>query len=492
MPKFPVVELQGQPAGGIELPKASGDVFGTNIGTALQNFGSGIEQAGDVIEKRVAQDDISQKGAEFAGLQNTYTQKYQEATQKGYTKEQFAELDQQFDDDLGKIRETSSSRAGQLYYDRMAPELKTHFVKTSIAGQAELAAVQAKQNYIQFEGNLSSALYSDPSGYDIALKQQDTQIQALVLSGGLPAEKATELKTMGLRNLTESTVRGWIQLNPAETQKQLLDGRWDSALTGDLKKQLIGESDQEIRGRRIEEDRQRVDYKRRVEEQQEITKTKFIDALTNNNLSTPDILQSNLTAAEKEHYLNLLNSSLSPTKRQDPMIFNDVFSRIHLPDGDPNKIINDADLINYVGKGISVQDLKFLRKEVQGVGSQEGKRREQSTKRIRDEARTALVLPSGLSGVRDPDGEANYTAFIYAFDEEYARQKQAGKSDAQLLNPKSPDFLGKMINNYVRSPQEIIKSYTKNVKAGTPPTTPKPRPTKPIGDALEEIFKEGK
>lgn len=493
MPKLPGIELRTGGAPPVSRAKAEADPKGLGF----PQFGSAVAQVGQMLRKRAEQNEISNVNERMAALQSEFTRKFQDSFQKANPND--TELGQRlvtdFEDRLGQIGGEVSTRGGSLYFQKISAQMKGHFANSAASYQAELAGANAKANYQKAMKSLSSALIDDPSSLKLALEMHDSNLDSLVESGGLPSKAATQLKEAGKTELAKQSIRGWIRLKPEGTKKLLTKGEWDGYIDGDLKKQLMAEADQELRAREVEAERLKKEQERALKESQRVTQNDFLDKLTNNQLSTREILDSNLEAfgsGSKKQFIQMLNSNLSPIDRDDPVVFQSLFDRAHLPDGDPNKLTDENELNAYLGKGLSLNSLKNLRKEVLLKGTRSGETEANLKKSFVDLARGALVKTNPYLGIKDPVGEANYQAFSSEFFDEYEKQRKKGKTPQELLSPTSKDYLGPILFKYQNTPIQIIKNYSKGFADTPAPKEVKKKPTKPIGQRLDELLKEGK
>jgi hypothetical protein len=59
--------------------------------------------------------------------------------------------------------------------------------------------------------------------------------------------------------------------------------------------------------------------------------------------------------------------------------------------------------------------------------------------------------------IKDPKGDELYLKFLANALPAYDAGKKAGKTPAQLLNPDSPDYIGKSITNYKRPHERVVQ-----------------------------------
>ena len=136
--------------------------------------------------------------------------------------------------------------------------------------------------------------------------------------------------------------------------------------------------------------------------------------------------------------------------------FYDLYQRVHLPEGDPQRLSDPGQLYSHVGPNgdLTVGGVDKLRSEIEQrktpEGAAEGKMKDQFFKN----ARLQITGKSEHLGMEDHHGEELYLGFMTHALDEYDKQRKAGKSPSELLDPQSKDYLGKSIGSYKRDPSQ--------------------------------------
>lgn len=448
----------------------------------IEDLGNAVRGTAEVVNQRAEQQEIADTNAKLSGLQAGYTTQLRDSlnTSEPGDPNLAEDFNKSVDDDLSAIGDSLQTRGARLHFQNQAGSLRAHFAESIAAGQAELAGVKAKQDYLKTVSNFSSALTNDPSSLEMTLKMHDENLDALVNSGSLPRVEAEKLKNQGRSELAKASIRGWIDLDPNYVKEEMKKGKWDDLLfseQGDgsaIKRQLAGEADQAIRGRDADAEMQRKNQERILKDQQTVTQNDFLVKLSKGTLNSAMINKSNLDpvgSGSKEQFIQLLRTEANAAERpihSNPQVLSEVFSRIHLPDGDARKILNENDLNQYyVKRQLSWPDLMNMRGEIQGKRTVEGSIEADLKKGLMTTARNTLTKSS--FGLKDPIGDEQYQRFMTYFFDSYQKQKQAGKTATQLLDPDSPDYLGKGIQQFVRSDQDKIQTIVQSMQ--TSPTT---------------------
>lgn len=196
-------------------------------------------------------------------------------------------------------------------------------------------------------------------------------------------------------------------------------------------------------------------------------------------LGATDVANSNLHPfgeGSKNQFFNMLEIQAKEGKtgetKDDQDLVVDLFRRIHLPDGDPNKITDDMALNKYYGNGINkISTMNDLRNETQGQNTEEGAINSQLKKNIVDEAQRALVKANPFTGIMDPNdaaGRAQLSKFTSWFMQQYAAQVHAGKRPMDLLDANSKDYLGRQIDSFRVSPEDAMAAQAEAFRKKPP------------------------
>jgi len=353
------------------------------------------------------------------------------------------------------------------------------------------AASRVQNNLNVAQDSIESAsneLQNNPHLFTQRLAERN----ALFDSMSLTAEQRQQLKDKAKSEMAYNSVVGLIQMHPANMLATLRSG--DStdpairSLTPEQRVQAENHASQAITAQYVEEERQIRLAKQAEELRQKQTQNAFLQKMNDGQLDAKTILNSNLApfgSGSKDEFLNMLRARDQKPKT-DPATFNEIFARINLPDGTPGKI-TDANQLNpyLIDQRINFEDLGHLRAEVEGKGTAQGEAESKLKSGLIEVAKSTLTHSNPLIGIQDPQGDSNLQQFTSWFLNEYQRQRSAGKSAADLLSPDSPDYLGKRITAFVRSPQQIMQDVLKSA-TNAPGTNAIPRKA---GESAEDYLK---
>lgn len=133
-----------------------------------------------------------------------------------------------------------------------------------------------------------------------------------------------------------------------------------------------------------------------------------------------------------------------------------AYQAVHAPEGDPNRITDPSQLWGMTGPGgsLTLAGVDKLTAEIQGRRTPEGEAEGEMKKAFLSNARAQITGTNEGLHLRDPKGDELYLKFLAHVLPAYDGGKKAGKSAAQLLNPDSPDYVGKGIATFKRPPAQ--------------------------------------
>lgn len=143
----------------------------------------------------------------------------------------------------------------------------------------------------------------------------------------------------------------------------------------------------------------------------------------------------------------------SDLKKYGPGFF-DAFKAIHAEAGDPARITDPAQLYNMVGPrgSLTMAGLDKLAQEIYKPKNPESEAETKMKSTFLDNAKRDISGEHDLGFIklRDPKGEEIFLHYLGYFFPAYDEGRKKGKTPAQLLDPESPDYLGKALNTMKR------------------------------------------
>ena len=132
--------------------------------------------------------------------------------------------------------------------------------------------------------------------------------------------------------------------------------------------------------------------------------------------------------------------------------FYETYQRVHAADNDPNRITDPASLYARVGPNgdLTVAGVDKLVTEIQGRKTPEGVSEGEMKAQFFKTAKAQISGSDEGLHIHDPKGDQLYLKFMAQALPAYDAGRKAGKSAVQLLNPDSPDYIGKSIAQFKR------------------------------------------
>lgn len=509
MPRIRPYESQVQSPGIIQGRNATGEDFGAGAYAGAAQLGQSVMGMGDFVKRQQEQTDVSDISAKLSELNAKKYIELQEGIRTATPGDQtFSQkFLEKYDQDAASIESGLTTTAGRSFFKKANARLREDLTKSAWSGQAELAGIKAQQDFTSTKNNFSDSLLVDPTNFETKAVLLEEYANHLVQGedgrpGFLSRASAMDMVAKGKTEMAAATIRGWADKNPEYAQQLLKSNRYDQYLKADQKAALDGDIQQAIRGREIEAERRKKQEKEALEMRQKETQDTFLTQLTKGKLDTKTILNSNLDAfgsGSKKEFLNLLEAhNKGDLNQTDPSVFRDRLNAISRPDGDPNKLVDENALIQDVVNGkLSFEDMGKLRSEMQGRKTEEGKIEGQLKDNFLKTVRGELSGSNDMLGIKDPQGDKNNLAFQTWFFKYYNDQRKAGKTAYQLLDPNSPDYVGKWTTRFKNSPDQIMNNLVSGMQETQGPEAPLPQarqktPRLPGESAADYLKRTGK
>lgn len=189
----------------------------------------------------------------------------------------------------------------------------------------------------------------------------------------------------------------------------------------------------------------------------------LIDAVLSGDATAKDVIQSPVKGSHKTAAYNLMvaitKAGGQQNMRTDNATYIALLERIHLPDGDRQKLTNKDDLLQFVFRGLLApsgdNSIVSLRAEIDGG-------RSQGDDRVRNEAwvginaaASELILPHGGMAKYDTRGNTNLLRWRAEARQIFDDGIAAGIPVSKLSNPDDPEYAGRTIKNYMRTPAQV-------------------------------------
>lgn len=149
-------------------------------------------------------------------------------------------------------------------------------------------------------------------------------------------------------------------------------------------------------------------------------------------------------------------------------MFHHYFEAVHAPEGDPTRLADPSQLYPLLGKGLTLAGIDKLAAEMKNHGTPEGEAEGAMKREFLRYARGEISGSDEGLHLKDPKGDELYLKFLARALPDYDAGLKNGKTPTQLLNPDSPDYVGKSIATFKR-PMDQWFSDSVNGNPQTPP-----------------------
>jgi hypothetical protein len=184
-----------------------------------------------------------------------------------------------------------------------------------------------------------------------------------------------------------------------------------------------------------------------------------------------------------------------PLGRVSQMTTMDLFRRMNLPEGDPQKItsltpIRDAYAPMGGGQGtLKREDEEWLEKRFNESRTPEGTQLNQIRAQFSKAVEPTIDKSNPLLGKIDQSGKLQNYAFERFVDQKVDEYRKAGKNPFDLFDPNKPDYLGseKTLQGFAVPLTKSIQNITRSLGGGAPaaPAQPQRKPGESPADYLK-------
>lgn len=134
--------------------------------------------------------------------------------------------------------------------------------------------------------------------------------------------------------------------------------------------------------------------------------------------------------------------------------FYELFQQVMLPENDPKRMHDGTKLFNYVGKGedapLTNTGLAALQGALAMRNTPQGNAIARQEQEFFRNARHQLTLTNDANHTVDRTGDVQFNHFMVAATSRINAELKSGKTPEQLFDPKSPDYVGKLIPSFDR------------------------------------------
>lgn len=450
---LPEVEAQG-PVGGLSPNIEQDTMYGRGVEKFASEVGAGVEY----LHRRQEQSETSEAYATAAQARVEFNSDLQDKINNGTL--DIDKLKEKYTDWVSKQSESYSTPAGRNFFNRQAARLGGQLLRTAGKGQALIAGRNAVADLQNAVGSNTNVLENDPSQFGDIYDSSLEYLHQKASEGTIHAADIPKYeKEIGLE-LSKATIRGYAKVDPELAKQHLEHGSFDEYMNSDQKRGMYAEVHQFQTAKDIEAERAQKLMKAAQNEAFEKWGNDNLPKLVKNSLSTKEILASPGTWEQKERWLTMARSAQKENSQTDPAFLNGLYKRMFLPDNDPKKITDPAQLQQYVGKGISPHDYaaatSWFDKTPQGQAMNTNR------KQLMEIASTRLT--KDISGKKDDFGEYNLSQFTQALQSAEGEMRQKGEPVSSLYDVHSKNYFGNQINRFYVSPEKRMQQQAERIR----------------------------
>ena len=164
------------------------------------------------------------------------------------------------------------------------------------------------------------------------------------------------------------------------------------------------------------------------------------------------VLDDRLSRESKDRLIKLIGD---PGQKDDKTYgsgFVKAFQMVHAAEGTPGRITDPQQLYDRLGPNgdLTMAGVEKLRGEIALKRTPEGEAEAEMKREFLRNARSQITGTDEGLHIKDPKGDQLYLKFMAQALPAYEAARREGKSPAALLNPDSPDYVGKIIGNFKR------------------------------------------
>lgn len=445
-----------------------------NYATAVQGF----------IQKKTQIDAAASTDRDYTTLPGRYQQQLDQAVQEAAQGVGGAKSQAQFRASMG-LHVATGIQQVQLRSVAMAKDADRGWLTDFIDGGLKTALSSPD------EGNRETSFRSlDSAIAGMAAKGSITEAEAAKLRKSVPERYGSERAGMLMNNDPQAAFDALRPQGTTEAGEPVFTktGDWRDFIEPSKRMAFVHQAQtraaENARADEIEQMRQQRIAEQARAQAAEKTSNAFVQQLiTDPTKADPKTLVNdpNLKAHEKWGLYQMMNSQLAGVGHDEKTYgpgFYGAYQAIHAPDGDPNRITDPAALYARVGQhkdpatgemvdgDLTVAGVDKLTNEIVGRRTPEGEAEATMKKAMLAGAQREISGTNDLLHLRDPKGDQLFLKFLADALPAYDKGRKDGKTSVQLLNPDSPDYVGKAIKNYKRPQNEWLKDMLESNAPG--------------------------
>lgn len=192
------------------------------------------------------------------------------------------------------------------------------------------------------------------------------------------------------------------------------------------------------------------------------------------NLAVDIANDKTLSGEKKQAAFNMLQAQLAQNNASTDKTYGtnyiSLWKRVHADQSDPERITDPQQIYKMVdsgGKELSPAGAQALVNDIVGRRTPDGESEQTMRAQFFRNARAQISGANDGLGIKDPKGEELVLRFMAQTEALYQQGRRDGKSAYALLNPDSPDYVGKSIATFKR-PMSVFMQDMMNAGTGLP------------------------
>lgn len=380
-----------------------------------------------------------------------------------------------------RLKAMPTGDAQQSYMERIQPLSDRMYVGTRAWENSIRSNFAEQKNEVRIDG-YSQEIYRSASlskALDaMAAIKMDLSSQDGTVIG---AEQSSKIQSGAARKFSASLFEGLAEEISTTKDEGIYQERlaYGKKLVGELPKELSqhldaadlrkldSRLDQAARERKTQIQIDKSAQKEAMKVAQDKAQNAILSDIYSGKSNVKDIIHGKgaiLDPDKKQIMLNILKARQNEPKVANPEGLRKVVERIYAEPDDPRRITSEREIMQSYVKGELTWDQKQKAlNEFRGRFTAAGQVETDMKKQLFKQASAALTQKDAL-GMADPAGQEQLAKFQSFALNEIEQARKEGKPIRELLDANSPKYLGNLIKNYQRSPQQIFKEQAARLK----------------------------
>lgn len=500
-----------------EMGSSAYQMAGRRIAIGFDEFGQNIENIGRAVQEHDTRMETAKAAADLATAHAQLTTQWNRLA-NSTDPNQIEQAQANFQEKvvkptLDKIGEGLNTTGAKDYFARASATIGGDWMEKSSADVMHIQGVAAVNNAVTMQNQLSNLLTGDPTSFDKVLQLSDQAISAIKGQGVLPAGKEEEIKQQFHEGYAKAAMQGMINSNPQQAAQDIADGRFDKYVGADITQAYVKRAQEAVKAQqtdqRAQEAEQRRQNKAAVDQQANAVLARMVQpdgslapasgaAKAITQLAFMPDAEPGLIKSMADMNDRLLKESKDGVKAvTDPNTYSSFSQRMLLPTGDPHAL-TDRDIFSARANGmLSDKDFTFFREAVGNLNKDPAKKLayeqfDQFTKGMK----ASITKSNPMMNMFDGPGDQRFYNFQFTARQMFDQGLAKGLSPAQMLDPGSKDYLGKIVPKFAFSQSQLQGMMDSRVRSMTggniyvaPPVSAGGAPKRNPGESAADFLK---